>query len=287
VTQILDKRRQYLAAQRAGIPVPRTYYPQTPAELAQLDGSLEYPVILKPYTSHIGRSRISNRKVVVVPSADELRSAFSAYADSGAPFMVQEIIPGKDDAIFCYAGFWDMQGQEQAWFTAQKLRQCPPGFGDGSYMRTIAAPQVLESSRRLLRAFHYRGLVGIEFKFDARDGRYYLIEINPRTLSSNQLGVSAGVDLAWIAYQSLAGLEPDRTQQASFQANIKYVNEEWDVQAFASLRQEGELTLAEWLRSIRGTRAWALFAWDDPLPILVGLWRFLGIALRRVSGRHT
>lgn len=196
--------------------------------------------------------------------------------------MVQQIVAGNDEAIFWYSGFWDQQGREQAWFTVQKLRQFPPGFGDGSFQRTLEAPVVLQQSRRLLEVFRYRGLVMVEFKRDARDGSYHLMEINPRTVSGNQLGVSAGVDLPWIAYRNLAELDRAETLQPPFRLNVKYVNEEWDVQAFAALRKSKQLTFAGWMWSLRGTRAWSLFAWDDPLPLLVGLWRFFCICIQRV-----
>lgn len=281
VKRILDKRQQYSAAEAAGIQVPPTFYPKDIEDLVRLASEIDYPVILKPYTAHVGRPKISNRKVLVIQSADELISAYSNYTASGARFMVQKIIAGEDDAIFWYSGFWDEHRREQAWFTVQKLRQFPPGFGDGSFQRTLEVPVVLQQSRRLLEVFRYRGLVMVEFKRDARDGSYNLMEINPRTVSGNQLGISAGVDLPWIAYRNLAGLDPVETLQRPFRLNVKYVNEEWDVQAFAALRESRELTLADWIRSLRGTRAWALFAWDDPLPLLVGLWRFSCICIRR------
>lgn len=281
VKRILDKRQQYSAAEAAGIRVPPTFYPKDIEDLVRLASEIDYPVILKPYTAHVGRPKISNRKVLVIQSADELISAYSNCTASGARFMVQKIIAGEDDAIFWYSGFWDEHRREQAWFTVQKLRQFPPGFGDGSFQRTLEVPVVLQQSRRLLEVFRYRGLVMVEFKRDARDGSYNLMEINPRTVSGNQLGISAGVDLPWIAYRNLAGLDPVETLQRPFRLNVKYVNEEWDVQAFAALRESRELTLADWIRSLRGTRAWALFAWDDPLPLLVGLWRFSCICIRR------
>jgi D-aspartate ligase len=281
VGRILDKRQQYAAAQAAGIQVPTTFYPEGVDDLVRLASEIDFPVILKPYTAHVGRPQISNRKVLVLQSADALITAYASCTASGVRFMVQKIVPGKDDAIFWYSGFWDEHGREQAWFTVQKLRQFPPGFGDGSFQRTVEVPVVLQQSRRLLEAFRYRGLVMVEFKRDARDGSYNLMEINPRTVSGNQLGISAGVDLPWIAYRSLAGLDSAETRQQPFRLNVKYVNEEWDVQAFAALRKSKELTLVAWIRSLRGTRAWALFAWDDPLPLLVGLWRFLHICIRR------
>lgn len=285
IRQILDKRQQYLAAGAAGIQVPPTFYPEDLEAVVRLASEIEYPVILKPCTAHLGRPKISNRKALVLRSADELIPAWPTSAASGARFMVQSIVVGGDDAIFWYSGFWDEHCRERAWFTVQKLRQFPPGFGDGSFQRTVEAPDVLRLSRRLLEAFGYRGLVMVEFKRDARDGSWYLMEINPRTVSGNQLGVSAGVDLPWIAYRRLMGLDSAEAPAPPFRRDVKYVHEEWDAQAFAALRRSGELTLVDWLRSLRGTRAWGLFAWDDPLPLLVGLWRFLRICVRRTVRR--
>ena len=199
--------------------------------------------------------------------------------------MVQEIVDGNDDAIFWYSGFWDEHGRERAWFTVQKLRQFPSGFGDGCLQRTVHTPAVLEQSRRLLEALRYRGLVMVEFKRDASDGSYNLMEINLRTVSGDQLGVSAGVDLAWIAYCHLSGQAAPADPSPPFRVDVRYVNEEWDAQAFFALRKSKELTFGAWLRSLRGTRARALWAWDDPGPLLVGLWRLLRIGRRHFTNR--
>ncbi len=280
VETILDKRRQYGAAEDAGITVPLTFYPESVDELRSLAATLRYPVILKPYTAHVGRPRIGNRKVVVVDGADDLIAAFATCTASGARFMVQTIVAGEDDAIFWYSGFWDEQGRERAWFTVQKLRQFPRGFGDGCLQRTVEMPAVLEQSRRLLAAFRYRGLVMVEFKRNPIDGECALIEINPRTVSGNQLGITAGVDLPWITYRHLIDDDGAPAAPPAFRPDVQYVNEEWDPLAFWESRRAGTLTLGAWLRSLRGTRALAVFAWDDPRPLLVGLWRFVLRCLR-------
>src|SRR5215471_5760915 len=118
---IIDKRRQYTTAEAASVRVPLTFYPEDVGELASLSPGLAYPVILKLYTSYIGRPQIGNRKVLVVDGPHELLAAFAACTASGARFMVQQIVPGGDDAIFWYSGFWDEEGRERAWFTVQLL----------------------------------------------------------------------------------------------------------------------------------------------------------------------
>ena len=45
----------------------------------------------------------------------------------------------------------------------------------------------------------------VEFRRSARDGRFYLMEVNPRFVGSLDLAVAAGVDLAWLYVQLAAG----------------------------------------------------------------------------------
>lgn len=278
--RIVNKRLQYGIAQAAGIPVPKTDFPESVEEVRRLSPDLTYPCLLKPYISHLGRKRLSNRKVLVVNSQTELISAYERLVGGGSPFMVQEIIPGEDSALYGYLAFWDVEGRERAWLTKQKLRQYPPYYGDGSLQITVEAREVAELSRCLLREFNYCGFVGVEFKFDARDSTYRLIEINPRTVSGNQLAISAGIDFPWIGYQYLTGsdLDPGPAQANLFRPLVKCVNEEWDVQAYRALRRSGGLNLWCWLNSLRGSKI-TIGAWDDPFPFIVGFWRLFRVCL--------
>ena len=189
--------------------------------------------------------------------------------------MVQEIVPGEDRALFGYLAVWDSDGRELAWLTKRKLRQNPPGFGDGSLQITVEAPEVADLSRRLLRAFDYRGFVGVEFKLDATSGNHYLMEINPRTVSGNQMAISAGVDFPWIGYRYLTGSEGGAEPTRAFRPGVKFLNEELDAQAYLALRKSDGMTIGQWARSIRGTTSRAIWARDDPLPFVVLTWRLV------------
>ena len=61
-------------------------------------------------------------------------------------------------------------------------------------------------STRLLSAVDYRGIFNVEFKFDARDGRYKIIEVNPRPFWLIGHIAQAGLDLPWISYLDAQGL---------------------------------------------------------------------------------
>ena len=274
VERTLNKRCQYETARSAGVPTPTTHFPDSRQEASRIAAELSYPCILKPYMSRTARAILGKQKVLVVHSKEELIAAYEEVTRAAAPFMIQEIIPGEDSCLFGYLAFWDGEGRERAWVTKRKLRQYPPQFGDGSLQVTVEAPQVVELSRRLIRAFDYRGFVGVEFKFDARDESYRLIEMNPRTVSGNQIAISAGVDFPWIAFQYLTGGELALESTTPGRRPVKYVNEEWDIQAFLALRKLGMLNLRGWFGSLRHAQAKAFWAWDDPLPALAGLARF-------------
>ncbi len=280
ITRILNKREQYGIASDTGIPIPETYFPETMEDVKSISKEISYPCILKPHTSHIGRKKIKG-KVLVAHTSDELISQYSRFSTPGSEFMVQEIIPGGDETLFGYLAMWDGDELNCAWLTKQKLRQSSP-FGDGSLQITVNAKEVALLSRQLLREFRFRGFVGIEFRFDRRDQSYRLIEINPRTVSGNQLAISAGVDFPWIGYLYLTSGDSSPLSISPFQPGVKYVNEELDLKSFLIHRKGGKLTFRQWLKSLQGVKAWAIGAWDDPLPFIIMVGRLLRACLRNV-----
>jgi D-aspartate ligase len=286
---IVDKSVQYRIAQEAGIDIPLTEFPTSMAEIDAIAARISYPAILKPCKPDQRPAEMRNKsiKVMKANSAQELREGYSRALELGIQMMVQEIVPGDDTAIWGYFGFWDNDSVERAWITRRKLRQSPPMFGDGCCQVALDAPEVLELSRRLLAAFSYRGFSGVEFKRDPRDGKYRLMEINPRTEAGNQLAISAGVDFPWIGYQYLAdkkaGAEVD--YGGPFKRGVQYVNEEGDLKSFLAMRTSGDITASAWLRSFASSRSYALGAWDDPMPLVVMAGRIARAAARRTIGR--
>ena len=53
-----------------------------------------------------------------------------------------------------------------------------------------------------------------------------------------------------------------------------------DFEAFKQYHAQGELGFGAWLKSIAHARAFALFAWDDPLPFLLA--RKFGLSYGRI-----
>jgi predicted ATP-grasp superfamily ATP-dependent carboligase len=119
--------------------------------------------------------------------------------------VLQEVIPGPERNIFVAGLYVDAEGTVRSLFTARKARQYPPMYGSASYMEACWAEEIAELSIDLVGKLGYAGICGTEFKWEARDERWKLIELNPRPTLWYALTRAAGVDVVWDAHCDLAG----------------------------------------------------------------------------------
>src|ERR1700757_654426 len=119
--------------------------------------------------------------------------------------VVQKMIPGGGEAQFSYAALC-FEGKPVASLTARRTRQYPIDFGySSSFVETLDVPEIVAPSRRLLAAIQYSGLVEVEYKLDHRDGRFKLLDINPRLWTWAPLGGRAGIDFPYLLWQVMVG----------------------------------------------------------------------------------
>jgi predicted ATP-grasp superfamily ATP-dependent carboligase len=201
--RIQDKRTQLERAEAAGIDIPRTGHPRSAAEAVALADELGYPVLVKP-SDPIEFKRRHRRQAFRCETRAELEEAY-AQAEPHEP-MVQELIPGGDDALYTLGSYLDGSGRPLGVFSGRKLRQTPRLVGTCRVGEAVWVQEVVDAGLRLLAAFGFRGLSQVEFKRDPRDGRYKLMEINPRLFQWHGLAAACGVDLPRLAYHDLLGL---------------------------------------------------------------------------------
>jgi predicted ATP-grasp superfamily ATP-dependent carboligase len=95
---------------------------------------------------------------------------------------------------------------------------------------------------------------------------------------SDGLTAHCGINLALMQYLDLTGQRP--AARRDYAEGVKWLESIADFHSFTQYHERGELGVGDWLKSIRGARAFALFAWDDPLPFLVE--RKFGLSYLRV-----
>ncbi len=262
-----DKRLTYRLAADAGVDHPETFYPRTADDLRKLDCS--FPVVLKPafkaQTNRFTRARAWR--------ADDRRALAAGYAEACElvgpdVVMVQELIPGGGETQFSYTALC-VDGRCLASLTARRTRQYPVDFGRSStFVETLDQPAIEESAGRLLHAMRYTGLAEVEFKYDHRDGRYKLLEVNPRVWTWVGLCGRADVDFPYLLWRSIHG---QTLPQLRGRPGVRWVRMSTDLAAALVEIVRGRLSLRAYLGSLRGPIEFATFAADDPLPALLCL----------------
>jgi predicted ATP-grasp superfamily ATP-dependent carboligase len=117
------------------------------------------------------------------------------HLDNGIRFLASEFIPGDDTNIYAYTGYRSRQGQILNEWTGKKLNQYPGLFGVFSSASNEAPEIVREQGRKLLDGMNIFGIAEPEFKFDHRNGKYKLMEINLRSMMWHRTGNLSGVNL--------------------------------------------------------------------------------------------
>ena len=207
--RVQHKRNQLEQAESIGFPVPRTLHPRSPGEARAAARELGLPAFFKP--SDLAFKRKYDRQGFRCGSLDEIDAAYAQMA----PYepMLQEAIPGGDEELYTLGSYIAADGTPLGLFCGRKLRQTLPWMGSARTGEARWVDEVVDSGLELLRALRFHGISQVEVKRDPRDGRFKLIEVNPRLWQWHGLAAACGVNLPLIAHLDLVGERPDPVRQ--------------------------------------------------------------------------
>lgn len=266
IESIADKHKQYELARQSGILCPQTFFPKNLSDAERFKGLIDYPAIIKACYSYQWQEKFPKTKGFKVHDHRELVDKIRELLPTGIRIMVQSIIPGVNTNHFKVCTYINAAGETLALFALRKIRQYPVEFGVGSCVESIHSEELIRLGMTFFNGIAYRGVGSIEFKKDERDGRFKLIELNPRYWQQNGLTQACGIDFATIQYLDLAGQDP--APQRHYRTGIKWLDPMADFQSFLAHRQNGRLSFGSWIRSLRGTRVFSTWAVNDPGPFL-------------------
>jgi predicted ATP-grasp superfamily ATP-dependent carboligase len=191
-------------------------------------------------------------------------------------FVLQEYIPGGVDTVWMCNGYFGVRAGHRVVFTGKKLRQVS-ATGVASLAVCAANDTVASQTYKFMTEVGYRGCVGIGYRYDVRDGKYKVLDVNARISSIFRLFAGANdLDVVRLCYLDLSG-QPSGVTAA--QEGRKWLLES-DIQAILPRRNADRVRAREWLKSVRGVQELHWFARDDVAPF--GAWLRYGIA-RKVS----
>ncbi len=281
--RLAGKRELWELCIKLGIPTPASAFPHSEQAVLEAAQEYGYPVVLKRADPWLPPRDPNAPSVAIAADPGELLAAYDRMESDVQPqVMVQDHIPGGSDSVWMFNGYFDARSEALCAVTGRKLRQRGPRTGPTTLGICSANATVTDAATRLMRELEYRGIVDMGFRYDARDGLYKLLDVNPRVGSTFRLFVSqAGVDVVRAMHLDLTGRPVPR---ASAKEGRKWIDEPHDLGVALQLRREGDLELDAWRRSLRGIDEMAWWASDDLVPYLAmvrGVTPHLGRMLTR------
>jgi D-aspartate ligase len=261
---LCDKSRMQELASRSGVPTVQSVVPRCKEDVERFLETATFPVIVKATDAERLRARAGGTKFII-QSRHELRELYAQAGDCDEPnLLVQELIPGED---WMFDGYFDRNSKCLFGVTGKKIRRFPVNTGVTSLGVCLRNETVERMTTAFMKAIGYQGILDIGYRYDQRDGQYKVLDVNPRIGCTFRLFTATnGMDVARALYLNLTGHAVPPTQAAE---GRKWLVEDFDLFSTFQSWRDHNLTMIDWMRSLRGVQEAACFAFDDLLPFLL------------------
>ena len=207
----------YQACERHGLSYPRTFG-CTNENYKTVELPFPFPCIIKASNSvAYWNCKFPHKKKVFVAYNKEEFDAITAaiYSSSYQDNLVlQEYIPGDDNCmrvLNCYSGL-DHKVKLMALGRPLLEEQTPEGIGNYAAIMNVRDDELMEKMKAFLEDVGWEGFSNFDMKYDARDGKYKLFEMNPRQGRSSFFVTASGYNLAkWLVEDVVEHKEQELT----------------------------------------------------------------------------
>ncbi|MFJ8042073.1 ATP-grasp domain-containing protein [Kitasatospora sp. NPDC096147] len=262
-----------------GVDAPRGWTPGGPAELLALGREHGYPLVLKNLEAFTRLRAPVVGHTTVVHGEEQLRALLADRQEPSGlvSVLVQEYLPPERSEDWFTHLYCGPEGTAPLVFTGRKLRSWPPGAGVTTRARALPEPRLASLASEFCRRIGYRGVADLDWRLDLRDGRYRLLDFNPRVGAQFRLfETTAGVDVVRALHLGLTGRPVPVGEQLVRSFGVGQLDlPSAVVTAWRERRRPADLR-PRWSTE----RGWLCA--DDPLPALVGAVRFGAAAAVRL-----
>ncbi len=209
LNKTLVKDTFYQTFENSILDIPKTYI-YSCAENQALDEQklkmLMYPLIVKPgnnieYHNHKFEGMY---KVFKVFSREELENVIKKIKNAGykSNLVIQEFIPGDDCALFDSVFYCSKNKKVQLITFAQigLQERNPGGIGNCTFLvngfnEHGYDEKIVEPLKQFMEELGYQGFAEFDLKYDSRDKKYKVLEINPRQARCSYYLTASGHNL--------------------------------------------------------------------------------------------
>ncbi len=262
---------------RHGVPSPSAAFPDSPLEVAEFARTARFPVVAKNREAFERRRRPAVAGTTRITGPDQLLALARRWGQRPG-VILQEYLPreqAEDWIVHAYVG---ADHRPRALFTGVKVRSWPPHAGMTACAYAVPNPELASLATGFFAGIGFCGIADLDLRFDRRDGRYKLLDFNPRMGAQFRLFENAaGVDVVRAMHLDLT----DRRVPAAPQRDgRRMVVENIDLPALLAYRRGGYTTPHAPRRA--SDTEWAWLARDDVKPFLTMLARFAGPGVRHL-----
>jgi predicted ATP-grasp superfamily ATP-dependent carboligase len=122
--------------------------------------------------------------VLSVLIATTPKAVLASYNEAEAArihdLFIQEYIPDRCAEDWIFHGYTNPETGYLIDFTGRKLRSYSPFAGSTTLGVSERNDALAQQTERLLKAIRYAGIMDLDYRLDKRDGRYKLLDFNPR-----------------------------------------------------------------------------------------------------------
>ncbi len=181
-----DKSGVLAVARKAGVPIPRSFAPESDEELEDVLREIRYPAVVKLRDDE-GTYLEPRDRYAVAGTPDRLREAYLALRRVRPFPVIQERIEGDGYGV----GVLAREGRVLASFCHRREREYPISGGPSALCVSVRDERLAGYAAAVVRELAWTGVAMVEFK---RDDDYRLLEVNPRFWGSLPLATAAGVN---------------------------------------------------------------------------------------------
>jgi D-aspartate ligase len=205
---LIHKEKFYKLCEKHGVDFPSTYIYSKDMPKDAIP-PFQPPYILKPSNgvAYWQNPFPGQNKAFKADSVTDMQQILrdiyaSGYSDT---MIIQDFIPGDDTFMRVLTNYSDQKGNVKMMCLGHVLLEehTPHGIGNHAVIITESDVSFMEQIKKLLEEIGYVGFSNLDIKYDQRDGRYKVFEINPRQGRSNFYVTGSGCNIAELVVKDL------------------------------------------------------------------------------------
>ena len=198
------KDKFYALCEKHGMDYPKTVVAKPDGRISAVeDLPFDFPIVVKPENSnaveYLHAKFEGKKKVFFFNDREEYLRVMESMnrSDYKGKIIIQEFIEGGDDAMRVVNSYSDADGKVRAMALGQPVLEeyAPKTLGNYAAIISRHDAEIYGKVKKFLEDIGYVGFSNIDIKYDRKNGRCVMFEINPRLGRSSYFVRGAGINM--------------------------------------------------------------------------------------------